>query len=368
MSAQVPGLRSEDIIFITCQTLTPDIIFTNGLNQNIIIFYRLFSLMGYKPYLLVNGPIDDSKLPFAVRWITLDKYIQKPFNIKILLEIGMNMGKKVRSLMHMMGARIIKLYLGNSLNIDTEMSLFGAGSDIVIHSKGDIDMVLTSPHYVSQLEYLRVLNELPEGAAAIAPYVWDPMFIESNSIDSLVKDKNKDILIIEPNISFQKSCIVPLLICEKYYLENPTFRGNVHVFNTDKYEEGGNFFKNILENLTLWRDGRIELHGRYSITDILRKYNSSVVLCHQTSNEYNYMYLEAFYLGRPIIHNSDSWKEAGCYYEGCSLESGVSALGAALEGNSGSGRKIIWNHSIYNPAVQEAWSRLLEEGSVVHDK
>jgi hypothetical protein len=367
--AVAPGLRSENIIFITCQTLTPDLIFTNGLNQNIIIFYRLFDLMGYKPYLLVNGPMDSSKMPFALRWITLDKYIQKPFNVKVLLEIGMNMGKKVRALMHMMGARIIKLYLGNSLNIDTEMTLFGDRSDIVIHSKGDIDMVLTSPHYAPQLEYLRVLNGIPSGlgAAAIAPYVWDPMFIDS-SLETGSANAAKDILIIEPNISFQKSCVVPLLICEKYYLENPTFSGKVHVFNTDKYVEGDNFFKNILENLTLWRDGRIELHGRFAITDILRKYNSSVMLCHQTSNEYNYMYLEAFYLGRSIIHNAESWKEAGCYYEGCSLESGAGALKKALDGGGGAGRKIIWDHSIYNPAVQAGWSRLLEEGSVAHYK
>ncbi len=381
MSA-APGLYStakDGIIFITCQSLTPQLIFNNGLNQNIIILYRLFALIGYKPYLLVNGPMDCMKLPGAfhdLRWITIDKYIQAPFNVKVLLEIGMNMGKKVRALFHMMGARVIKLYLGNSLNIDTEMSLFSDKTDIVIHSKDDIDLVLTSPHYASQLDYLRVINGVSEKAAAIAPYVWDPMIINSYEEVSHLDRKVKDILIIEPNISFQKSCVIPLLICEKYYLENPGFAGKVYVFNTDKYEESGNFFKNILNNLNLWRDGRIELHGRFAITDILRKYPSSLLLCHQTNNEYNYMYLEALYKKIPLVHNSECWKEAGCYYEGNSLEGGVAALRDGLEGSFGcsralredQGRKIMWYHSIYNPAVQQAWSRLLEEDSVTDDK
>jgi hypothetical protein len=371
MSA-VPGL-CEGVIFITCQAMTPALIFNNGLNQNIIIFYRLFTLMGYKPYLLVNGPMDSTKLPGAfhdLRWITLDTYIQNPFNVKVLLEIGMNMGKKVRGLLHMMGARVVKLYLGNSLNIDTEMSLFSNKNDIVIHSKGDIDLVLTSPHYASQLDYLRVINEVSEEAATIAPYVWDPMFI--NAYGQIIpKSPVKDILIIEPNISFQKSCVIPLLICEKYYVENPSFAGKVHVYNTDKYEDNGNFFTNILNNLALWKDGRIELHSRFPITEILQKYPSSLLLCHQTNNEYNYMYLEALYRDFPLVHNSAAWKEAGNYYECDSLEGGVAALRSAfLRGGSSSeeGRKIMWNHSIYNPAVQEAWLRLLEDDSVTSDK
>ncbi len=362
----VPGL-CEGNIFITCQSFTCDTIFNNGLNQNIIILYRLFGIMGYTPYLLVNGPMDTMKLPGVfhdLRWITLDKYIQKPFNVKILLEIGMNMGKKVRALFHMMGARILKLYLGNSLNIDTEMSLFSSKNEIIIHSKGDIDLVLTSPHYASQLDYLRVINNTP---CKVAPYVWDPMFINAFDVVSPVDGQVKDILIIEPNISFQKSCVVPLLICEKYYLESG-FAGKIHVFNTDKYGEGGNFFKNILGNLNLWRDGRIELHGRFAVTDILRKYPSSIMLCHQTNNEYNYMYLEALYRGFPLVHNSEPWKECGSYYQGNSLEGGAAALHSALGGSSKEGRKIIYEHSIYNPAVQQAWLRLLEDSSVSSDK
>jgi hypothetical protein len=367
MSVGVPG-QCDGVLFLTCQTITPEMLFSNGLNQNIIIFYRLFALLGYKPYLLVNGPMDNNKMPAAfqdLRWITIEKFIQKPLKVKAMLEIGLNMSNKVRDVLHMMGARVLKIYLGNSLNIDTEFSM--TNSDVILHAPGDVDMVLTSPHYSSQMEYLAGINRVPLDKVGIAPYVWDPMIINCYE-EVTFSGQVEDIVIVEPNISFQKCCVIPLLICEKYYLEHG-FKGNVHVYNTDKYNEGSNFFKNILENLALWRDGRIVLHGRHSITDILKEHPSSALLCHQTSNEYNYMYFECLHMGFPLIHNSYAWSTMGFYYENDSLKGGVEALIAAFAGASAEkGHKIMYDHSIYNPAVQEAWVRLLEGVVEVSDK
>jgi hypothetical protein len=368
MSGGVPGLACRDV-FLTCQSITPDLIFTNGLNQNIIILYRLFEIIGWKPTLLVNGSMDMGKLPSKfrdVRWITLEKYLQSPFEVRVLLEIGINMAEKVRNLFHMMGARVLKLYLGNSLNIDTEMSLFSPQVEIIQHKPGDIDMLLTSPHYADQLEYLRKLNGLSCENAQIAPYVWDPMFIDCDATaSSAASSQRRDILIFEPNISFQKCCVIPLLICEKYYMENPEFSGKVHVFNTDKYNEGTNFFRNLLDRLTLWKDEKIELHERHSVQDIMKQYPDAVILCHQTNNEYNYMYLEAFYKGFPLVHNAESWSNGGWYYDGCDIEGGATVLGKALSSSKGEGvseeKEIIWHHSIYNTANQEGWLRLLED-------
>ena len=92
MSGAVPGLACRDV-FITCQSITSDLIFTNGLNQNIIILYRLFEIIGWRPTLFVNGSMDTGKLPSKlrdVRWITLEKYLQSPFEVRVLLEIGVS--------------------------------------------------------------------------------------------------------------------------------------------------------------------------------------------------------------------------------------------------------------------------------------
>ncbi len=352
-------------IFLTCQTLTENMIFNNGLNQNIIIFYRLFVLLGYRPYLLVNGPMENSKLPVGfqdLHWITIEKFIQAPFDVKALLEIGINMSDKVRNIFRMMGARIIKIYLGNAQNIDTEFC--NTNSDVILHAPGDIDMILTSPHYASQLEYLAAVNSVSLDKVSVCPYVWDPMIINAykevkfgGSIDN--------ILILEPNISFQKCCVIPLLICEKYYLEHG-FQGKVHVFNTDKYMEGSNFFKNLVERLALYRDGRIVLHGREAVVDILEKYPNSALLCHQTNNEYNYMYLECEYRGFPLVHNSAAWSDLGSYYIGDSLVGGCAALLDAAATHKDD--KLLYDYSIYNPAVQETWLRLIERSDLESDK
>ena len=86
-----------------------------------------------------------------------------------------------------------------------------------------------------------------------------------------------------------------------------------------------------------------------------------VILCHQTNNEYNYMYLEAFHKGFPLVHNAESWSSGGFYYDGCNIQDGATMLKKALTSPTPEAKDIIWKYSIYNTANQEAWLRLLED-------
>ena len=48
------------IIFIATENVNYSKLFQNGLLQNILIFYKLFQLLNYTPYLIVNSPISES--------------------------------------------------------------------------------------------------------------------------------------------------------------------------------------------------------------------------------------------------------------------------------------------------------------------
>jgi len=103
-----------------------------------------------------------------------------------------------------------------------------------------------------------------------------------------------------------------------------------------------------------------------SIAEVLQKYPSAVPICHNYNNEYNYMTLEFLYSGFPVLHNSPSWKTTGYYFEEESIQGGVNALAVAttkhqsnMQSFIAQARPIMWRHSIYNPAVQDAWSSLL---------
>ena len=50
----VPRLLNRPIILLATATITDSNIFSNGLFQNIYLFYRMFEAMGWTPLLIVN--------------------------------------------------------------------------------------------------------------------------------------------------------------------------------------------------------------------------------------------------------------------------------------------------------------------------
>jgi hypothetical protein len=110
----------------------------------------------------------------------------------------------------------------------------------------------------------------------------------------------------------------------------------------------------------------IEFCDRLDIFSVMQKYPSAYPICHNYNNEYNYMTLEYLHTGYPIIHNSPSWSDGGYYYDGESIEAGVKAVARALTMHNDNfdtfvaqSAALIWRHSVNNPKVQEAWTKLL---------
>ena len=173
-------------------------------------------------------------------------------------------------------------------------------------------------------------------------------------------------IILEPNISFQKCCLLPLLIIEKLYR---TSKGDFKVLigNSDRLQANPFFTKTILSTLELYKDGRIIFSGRNTITSIMNDYPSSIAVAHQWNNQYNYMTLEYIVSGFPIIHNASDWSDAGYYYDGSSVEKGYEVLkkviefhGSSLEQYAAGAAAIQWRHSPYNPEVHKKWKELVD--------
>ncbi len=374
----VPGFKNNcslirpPVLITTCK-ITLSNIFNHGLYQNIIIIYRLLENMGYKPYLLINCKLENGDFPDEwkdIRCLTIEDFIAKPFQIIASIEIGMSLDTNIRSFFKKLGAKNVKLYLGNVLNIDVETSIFHKNADLAHHVIGDTDELWVSPHYSHHLEYTCVMNRVCQEAGALAPYVWDPMILQASGFNNSWKvrgvNETTNILIFEPNISFQKTCVVPLAICEAYYNKNPEADIKVHLFNCDRFNVALYFKESILKNTKLARDGKVELHGRESVVKLMEKYPSGIILCHQIANEFNYMILECLYSGFPVIHNAKTWKEAGYYYEGNDITNGVDGLNQAINNHEdnlaqykSAGAALLWKHSIHNPEVKREWENLL---------
>ncbi len=365
--------NEKDVILLACNDITENNLFLNGLNQNIIIFYELFESLGYSCYLIQhsNSPSDKDKYLNKYKVILPDNIIRNPLPIKWYIEIGMSLDAVTRSYIRSIGAKIVKIYLGNILNIDIETIQNYKSMMFGHHIVGEIDDVWMSPHYKQNLEYGTVLNQLPVSKGKIVPYVWDPCFInyygtksyEWKPLDNWCK---YDIIIMDPNISFQKASLYSLLLAEAYHKKYPEWLGNVIIVNGDRLNLNSNSKNFILENLSLFKEKRIKLFGRKSIHTVLSENPSAIFITCQWNNAFNYMTFELMYCGFPIVHNSDGWESFGYNYSINKWDEAIETLHNALKDHNQNKHiykvhtnNLLWKHSIYNPDIQKDWKQIL---------
>jgi hypothetical protein len=369
---ELEPLSSKKVIVIATSTINSESLFANGLYQNVYILYKLFDAMGYAPILLINDmPKDINSVPYFmrnVRMIVAEDIAKLNIPILLHIEIAMSIDPDARRYMRSKGTKMVKLYLGNILNIDIETPMFYPGVHFAHHIIGELDEIWVSPHYKQHYEYAGLINQL--GPAKIAPYVWDPCILTLGGSRHFKwrprsLGEPQAFVILEPNISFQKCALIPLLIIESLYRKTK-IDCKVLLGNSERFQVNPFFTKTILPTLELYKDNKIIFSGRNTITSIMNSYPSAIAIGHQINNQYNYMTLEYLFSGFPILHNAPDWSDAGYYYEGSNIDNGTNMLEKILLYHDSnmeqyiSGATVLqWRHSIYNPEVQKAWSKLV---------
>jgi hypothetical protein len=120
------------------------------------------------------------------------------------------------------------------------------------------------------------------------------------------------------------------------------------------------FWNQMVEGLSLFRDNRIIFSGRKSILELVQEHPQAVFVCHQLTNEYNYMILELLYLGIPVLHTSDAWSACGYYYSINKWSDAIQMLKEVMEGNRDNYiLDVLWSVSPENPVNQDGWAKLL---------
>lgn len=373
---KIPHIMNRKAVILATATITDSSIFANGLFQNVILLYRMFEAMGWLPLLIVNEkPKNLDNIPEQVRKcriLSAEEILKQPIPVYAYIEIGMSIDPVVRKFLKMIGAKVCKLYLGNILNIDIETPIFYPEMNFAHHVIGEVDKVWVSPHYAQHDQYACSLNHVPLSApeSQIGPYVWDPSFLLDEgrryvSWRPTQPGEKETIVITEPNISFQKSAIIPLLMIDRWYRRNRSWNGRVVVVNAPRIMQIPHFKQNIYDTLDIVKDEKVEMADRKDIVTTLKNYPNATFICHQINNEFNYMVMELLWAGFPVLHNARSWQHYGYYYPGSDLETGCSLLTKVrdhsdrLEVYKAHARALAWRHSPYNADVQKAWEKLL---------
>lgn len=374
-------VTDRKIVLLSSATITEENIHANGLFQNVLVFYRMFDAMGYAPIMLVHEkPTSLKNIPEVLRKcrtiVTEDMLKQPMANVVAMIEIGMSLDPLVRQFVKMLGGRLFKVYLGNILNIDIETPIFVNQHHFAHHVVGGNDAILVSPHYGQHAEYASYLNHVPVKGpikSLIAPYVWDSSVLTRDGTQHISWQEPKTpedevFVIMEPNISFQKSSLVPLFILERWYRSHGAkWKGKIVVINGERLSMVPHFIGNVQPYLDIFKDGKVELTGRNDIVSTLKEWPSATFVLHNYNNEFNYMTLELLYSGFPVIHNSPSWMEFGYGYCGADLAEAAGLIEAARTRHSegittykSHAATLAWKYSPYNPAIHAAWGRIIE--------
>jgi hypothetical protein len=266
---------------------------------------------------------------------------------------------------------MFKLYLGNILNIDIEIPMFSPGTNFCHHMVGDIDTILVSSHYDFHQEYAGAINRVYP-SVLVTPYVWEPFFVQD--LADTYKHRGcppYSFTIIEPNISFQKSSLIPIMIIEAFYRRSPEKVHEIAVINGAKLLESQYFKMTILPTLDVYKAGKLHLLGRADTRTLAKAMNNHILIQHTVNNEYNYIFFEHMLMGFPVIHNFPRFKDYGYYYEGDDIASGVLQIDSIAQNHGTRGetykaliKQLAWNFSIYNPENIKGWVNIIE-GTVI---
>jgi hypothetical protein len=376
---ELKGCVTRPVVLLATASITTDNIFANGLFQNIFLFYRMFEAMGYLPILVVNAkPESREKVPTILqrcRVAVVEDLIRAPIPVKAYVEIGMSIDSQLRRFLRMCGAKICKLYLGNILNIDVETPVFYPHMNFNHHVIGEIDEVWVSPHYAQHAEYACVLNHVSplKKNPKVAPYIWDSSVLTDEGRRYLrwrptEAGEPERFVILEPNISFQKASLVPLMMVEAWVRKHPDWKGEIHIVNGERIMQVPFFREYLSKELDIFKRDLVKPTGRMDIVSVMKAWPNAIPVCHQWNNEYNYMVMEFFWAGFPVLHNSSDWKAYGYYYPQSELTEAVSMIEKvreihreSLEVYVAHAQALAWRHSPYNPDVQMIWKHLIED-------
>jgi hypothetical protein len=243
------------------------------------------------------------------------------FNIVICTSLILNPennGEYITNLKRFKDVKFVCFVCGNVYLLNQEEIVFSKHKIMCSYLSGIFDETWILEMYSFSKDYMELLMKNP---VRVLPHIWDNHIIDQ--FPDIIKIENKyntskvNLLIFEPNMSIHKTCLIPILIAEKYYIRYGDRVSNIFIFCANDIKD--NLIK-IFHNLEIFKDKKIEILGRVIMPNAISCIRSmnpflNIVVSHNIKNELNFLHLEMFHLGIPIVHNCEPYKENGLYYE-----------------------------------------------------
>lgn len=340
-------------------------LFSSGVNQNAIFVANLIKEIGYDVYLIHNKEesLEDFK---GIKLVSIQESFSISFDMLIQLGFAMHQWIMNKYLANNPKVKLIAYECGNKLIMDMESMLFKDSDSFVVLDRAIPDQIWSIPQMENIMDYYCFLNK--QENSTVVPFVWEPLAIhdlmEEKGSGVYTKRDIKRIGVFEPNMSVMKNILHPIVSLEKYYSTNKDIE-SVVLFSTEKLKKN-NTFIDITHMMELAKDRKLFVNPRITIVSALNSL-VDVVFSWQWENNLNYLWIDAAWMGWPVIHNGSLCQDIGYYYKGFDSNGAVDQLKKVIEFHNDDhlylekNRKVIERYTSKNTILKEQYAKLITD-------
>jgi hypothetical protein len=321
-------------------------IWTNGIKQNVLMLVHLLknSKKNYQVCILNTYESDFTTKPKYLKDIDIYGFNDKFMEMDLIIAMGAQVSdESMKKFKESGDKRVVSYKCGNNYILAMEDILFKEGDTLF-----EIEQEVNEVWYIPQQHETNAgfYTTLHRKDAIMVPFVWHQKFIYesvveiekgfregrySHSWKYEVGREKKRIGILEPNLNVVKFCLIPTMLVEESY-RTPIGKEKIEKLSiTNALQLGNNKkFMSMIRTFDMFKDGKIFAESRYQTAYILTQF-LDILVCHQLLNPLNYLYLDAAFLGYPVLHNATLCKDLGYYYEGSDTKEGAKMLNWILE-------------------------------------
>ena len=327
-------------------TITFDIKFTqNGLVQNIVFLRNLLNqIANTSSYYIYEGkevPEHYINPDGCIRYF--DYLKEEIVEFDLIIFMGFTIDQKTLNQLKSRNSstKFISMQCGNQFIENSIRSIHSYKKvDYFDEPLEGLESVWIIPPHKRNITYMKTYYRTK--SVKVVPYLWEPKFIDFQikqfsglSTEKEFYDINKNnVVILEPNLSLLKNCILPLSIVENFERQFPNILGSCNVIGGRHLVENHYFMRLILlMDIYRKRSNFLKMFSRKPFLESIISHGS-IVISHQCLNDLNYLYFDALYLLLPLIHNSNTLSDFGYYYPENDIEKATCQINNALNNHT----------------------------------
>lgn len=350
-------------------------VWINGIKQNAIFLARTLmqSKEEYNVYIVNTSNVN---ITDKLGW-DLNEYKTVQINdikdeLDIIIVLGGALSYDYVNYFKNRNCKVVSYKCGNEYIISMENIMFDARKDMY-PDYPNVDEVWIIPQMENtNKEYWRMFYRTN---VITIPFVWNPMFLDAHikelraqGLEPMYQpsEKPKRLSVFEPNINVYKFMMYPMLIAEDLYRKNPKLIETIKITNTTKIRTNKELI-HLMNQLDIVKEHKASFEDRFPMPWFLAEH-TDIVISHQWENALNYAYLDAIYMGYPIVHNAHLFKEAGYYYDQFNIAEGSKQLEFAITEHdkhideyTERSKKMIERYSSDNPDTIKKYDKLIKK-------